>query len=128
SAFMELLLLRSATGMAMSKAQTNCPTYQVAAYPPRPTEVAAPHRLQLSGRTERERDRFEVFRENFSRYLYPANVENSWEGAFDGGIELLRAGSVGISRIVAPPSTYTRTRRHLSDSDDALTLFVGLSR
>ncbi len=101
---------------------------KAAPVPQCPAEAAAPHRLRLSTHGLRERDRFEVFRENFSRYLYPANVENSAEGTFEGGIELLRAGSVGISRIVAPPSTYTRTRRHLSDSDDALTLFVGLSR
>jgi AraC-like DNA-binding protein len=86
-----------------------------------------PHRLRLTTRGLRKRDRFEVFRENFSRYLYPACVENSSEGTFDGGIDLVRAGSVGISRIVAPASTYTRTRRHIADSDDALTLFVGLA-
>jgi AraC-like DNA-binding protein len=114
--------------MAMGKSQPNTPTYSVAqrALPPAQTDV--PHRLRLSGRGERERDRFEIFRENFSRYLYPANVENSWDGTFDGGIELLKAGSVGISKIVAPPSTYARSRRHLSDYDDSLTLFIGLSR
>ena len=114
--------------MAMHKPDLRGANKKEATVPQRPAAAAAPHRLRLSTHSLRERDRFEVFRENFSRYLYPANVENSWEGTFDGGIELLRAGSVGISRIVAPPSTYTRTRRHLSDSDDALTLFVGLSR
>ena len=96
-------------------------------YPPQSTVAEASPRLRLSTHGLRERDRFEVFRENFSRYLYPANVKNRSEGTFEGSIELLKAGSVGISRIVAPPSTYTRTRRHLSDSDDALTLFVGLT-
>ena len=87
-----------------------------------------PYRLQLSTHGLRERDRFEVFRENFSQYLCQTSVENHSDGIFEGSIELLKAGNVGISRIVAPPSTYTRTRRHVSDSDDALTLFVGLTR
>jgi AraC-like DNA-binding protein len=50
------------------------------------------------------------------------------DGAFDGTIELLKAGNVGISRLAAPQSAYARTRRHANDSDEALTLFVGLSR
>jgi AraC-like DNA-binding protein len=88
----------------------------------------APDWVQLSTRTAPKRDRFEVFRENFSQHLYRAEVENSSkEGTFEGEIELLRAGSVGISRIVASPSTYARMRRHVSDSDDALTLFVGIN-
>ena len=97
-------------------------------YSPQSTAAEVPHRLQLSTHGLRERDRFEVFRENFSQYLYQANVENRSDGIFEGSIELLKAGNVGISRIVAPPSAYARTRRHISDSDDALTLFVGLTR
>ena len=99
-----------------------------ALYSPQSTAAEVPHRLQLSTHGLRERDRFEVFRENFGQYLYQADVENRSEGTFEGSIELLKAGNVGISRIVAPPSAYARTRRHLSDSDDALTLFVGLTR
>ena len=99
-----------------------------ALYSPQSTVAEAPHRLQLSTHGLRERDRFEVFRENFSQYLCQTSVENHSDGIFEGSIELLKAGNVGISRIVAPPSTYTRTRRHVSDSDDTLTLFVGLTR
>ena len=87
----------------------------------------APHRLRLSTHALPERDRFEVFRENFSQYLYRADVANRTEGKFLGNIDLLKTESVGISRIVAPASVYTRTRRHLSDCNDALTLFVGLT-
>jgi AraC-like DNA-binding protein len=83
------------------------------------------HRLQLSTHALPERDRFEVFRENFRQYLFQVDVANRAEGIFDGNIELLKAGSVSVSRIVAPPSLYARTRRHLSDSEDAYTLFVG---
>ena len=78
--------------MAMHKPDLRGANKKEATVPQRPAAAAAPHRLRLSTHSLRERDRFEVFRENFSRYLYPANVENSWEGTFDGGIELLRAG------------------------------------
>ena len=91
------------------------------------TDARAPTRLRLSTHGLPARDRFEVFRENFRQYLYQADVTNQADGMFDGSIELLKAGSVGVSRITAPPSVYTRTRRDLSDSDEALTLFVGLS-
>ncbi len=83
--------------------------------------------VRLSTRAAPKRDQFEVFRENFSQHLYGAEIENRAEGAFEGDIEILRAGNVGVSRIVAGSSTYARTRRHVSDSDDALTLFVGIS-
>ena len=96
-----------------------------ALYSPQSTVAEVPHRLQLSTHGLRERDRFEVFRETFSQYLYRASVENRSDGIFEGSIELLKAGNVGISRVVAPPSAYARTRRHVSDSDDTLTLFVG---
>ena len=99
-----------------------------ALYSPQSMVAEAPHRLQLSTHGLRERDRFEVFREKFSQYLCQTSVENHSDGIFEGSIELLKAGNVGISRIVAPPSTYTRTRRHVSNSDDTLTLFVGLTR
>ena len=92
-----------------------------------PREGQASPRLRLSTRALPERDRFEVFREKFSQYLYRADVTNRAEGTFEGSIDLLKAGSVGISRITALPSVYTRSRRHASDSDEALTLFVGLT-
>ena len=92
-----------------------------------PTKVEAPHRLRLSTQAFPERDRFEVYRENFRQYLYKAEVENRSEDLFDGSIELLKAGSVGIARLVAPPTKATRTRRHIADSDDAVTLFVGVT-
>src|SRR5262245_33581619 len=92
-----------------------------------PRDAQSSHRLRLSTQPLPQRDRFEVFRENFSQYLYRAEVENRSEGAFEGAIEILRAGSVGILRTIAPPSTYARTRRHICDSDDALTLFVGIT-
>ncbi len=88
---------------------------------------AACHRLRLSTRAAPERDQFELFRENVGRFLYPADVENWSEGVFEGDIELLKAGCVGISKISARPSIYTRTRRHVSDADEAFTLFVGLA-
>lgn len=81
------------------------------------TDSRAPTRMRLSTQGFPARDRFEVFRENFRQYLYQADVTNQADGMFDGSIELLKAGSVGVSRITAPPSVYTRTRRDLSDSD-----------
>ncbi len=92
---------------------------------PQATGAEAPHRLRLTTHALPERDRFEVFRENFRQYLFQVDVANRAEGMFDGSIELLKAGSVGVSRIAAPASVYARTRRHVSDCDDALTLFVG---
>ena len=92
-----------------------------------PREAQASPRLRLSTQALPERDRFEVFREKFSQYVYRADVTNRAEGTFEGSIDLLKAGSVAISRIAAPPSVYARTRRHASDSDEALTLFVGLT-
>jgi AraC-like DNA-binding protein len=86
-----------------------------------------PHRLRLSTGAFRERDRFEVYRENFSKYLYRAEVKNRSDGVFDGGVDILKAGSVGISRLIAPPCTYARMPRHVADCDDGLTLFVGVS-
>ncbi len=91
----------------------------------RSTEAEAPPRLRLSTQGLRERDRFEIFRENFRQYLFQVDVTNRAEGIFDGSIELLKAGSIGVSKVAAPASIYARTRRHVSDSDDALTLFVG---
>ena len=93
-----------------------------------PREAQPSPRLRLSTRALPPRDRFEVFREQFRQYLYRADVTNRADGTFDGSIELLKAGNVGISRLAAPPSAYARTRRHASDSDEALTLFVGLTR
>jgi len=93
-----------------------------------PTEAKAPDRLRLSTRALPKRDCFEVFRENFNQYVYQAEVENRSEGRFECDIDVLKAGSVSISRIVAPPTTYARTRRHVSDSDETLTLFVGVSQ
>ncbi len=101
---------------------------EVASSAPQPVGSAVLDWVHLSTRAAPKRDRFEVFRENFSQYLYRAEIENRAEGAFEGDIELLRAGNVGVSRIVAGSSTYARTRRHVSDSDDALTLFVGISQ
>jgi hypothetical protein len=94
---------------------------------PQSGDGEAPHRLRLSTHVLPERDRFEIFRENFWKYVYRAEVESRSEGPFEGSIELLKAGNVGISRIASPPSNCVRTRRHLSDSDDALTLFVGIN-
>jgi len=85
-------------------------------------------RLRLSTQALSERDRFAVFREKFSQYVYRGDVTNRAEGTFEGSIDLLKAGSVGISRITALPSVYTRSRRHASDSDEALTLFGGLTQ
>ncbi len=96
-----------------------------ALYSRQPTEGQAPHRLRLSTHGLPHRDRFEVFRDNFRQYLFQVDVANRAEGIFDGDIELLKAGSVGISRIVAPPSVYARTRRHSPIAEDAYTLFVG---
>ena len=62
---------------------------------------------------------------NISARLASKTIRTAYSKAASS---LLKAGNVGISRIVAPPSTYTRTRRHVSDSDDTLTLFVGLTR
>src|SRR5262245_3951619 len=92
-----------------------------------PRDAQSSHRLRLSTQPLPQRDRFEVFRETFRQYLYRAEVEHRSEGTFEGAIEILKAGSVGILRTSASPSTYARTRRHISDSDDALTLFVGIS-
>jgi AraC-like DNA-binding protein len=86
------------------------------------------HSVTLSTQEAPERDRLELFRENFNNHLYRAEVEDRSKGAFEGEIKLLRAGSVGIARITACPSNYARTRRHLSDFDDSVTLFVGISR
>src|ERR1700746_3639276 len=94
----------------------------------RPADAKAPDRLRLSTRTLPERDRFEVYRENFNQHVYQAEVENRSEGRLEGGIEVLQAGSVAISRIISPPTAYARTRRHVSDSDETLTLFVGVSQ
>ena len=92
-----------------------------------PREAQASPLLRLSTRALPERDRFEVFRETFSQYVYRGDITNRAEGTFEGGIDLLKAGSVAISRIAALPSVYARSRRHASDSDEALTLFVGLT-
>ena len=78
----------------------------------RSTEVEAPPRLRLSTQGLRERDRFEIFRENFRQYLFQVDVTNRAEGIFDGSIELLKAGSIGVSKVAAPASVYARTRRH----------------
>src|SRR5262245_42512319 len=80
---------------------------------PQITEPEPPPCLRLSTHGLRQRDRFEVFRENFRQYLFQVDVANRAEGSFDGNIELLQAGSVGVSRITAPPSVYARTRRHV---------------
>jgi AraC-like DNA-binding protein len=114
--------------MVMNKPGTSQSNREDAPVPLRPTEAKAPDRLRLSTRALPERDRFEVYRENFKQYVYQADVENRSEGKFECDIDVLKAGSVGISRIVAPPTTYARTRRHVSDSDDTLTLFVGVSQ
>src|SRR4051794_38924352 len=60
--------------MAMHKPDLRGANKKEATVPQRPAAAAAPHRLRLSTHSLRERDRFEVFRENFSRYLYPANA------------------------------------------------------
>src|SRR4051812_50057161 len=99
-----------------------------ASSPPRPSAAALPHRLQLSTHEVPERDRFEVYHEMFRQYVYLAQIENRSEGVFDGSIELLQAGSVGVSKVTSPQSTYTRTRRHISDSDDSVTLFIGRTK
>jgi len=92
---------------------------------PRLSAASLPHRLQLSTHGAPERDRFEAYREMFRQYVYQAQIENRSEGVFEGSIELLQAGSVGVSKVIAPQSTYARTRRHISDSDDSVTLFIG---
>ena len=58
-----------------------------ALYSPQSTVAEVPHRLRLSTHGLRERDRFEVFRENFSQHLYGAEIENRAEGTFEGEIE-----------------------------------------
>src|SRR5262245_26927251 len=113
--------------MARDGSETSGPQREEAPSRQQSADSAAPDWVQLSTSAAPKRDRFEVFRENFNQYLYRAEVENCSEGAFEGDIEILRAGSVGIMRTIASPSTYARTRRHVSDSDDALTLFVGIS-
>jgi AraC-like DNA-binding protein len=92
---------------------------------PRLSAASLPHRLQIFTHGAPERDRFEVYREMFRQYVYQAQIENRSEGVFEGSIELLQAGSVGVSKVIAPQSTYARTRRHISDSDDSVTLFIG---
>jgi AraC-like DNA-binding protein len=92
---------------------------------PQFTGAEASPRLRVSTRSLRQRDRFEVYRENFRQHLFQVDVTNRAEGAFDGNIELLKAGSVGVSRVAAQPTVYTRARNHVSNSDDGLTLFVG---
>jgi hypothetical protein len=93
---------------------------------PQFTEAEASPRLRLSTRSLRQRDRFEVYRENFRQHLFHVEVTNRAEGMFDGRIELLKAGSVGVSKVAAQPTVYARTRSHVSNSDNALTrLWVG---
>jgi AraC-like DNA-binding protein len=117
-----------AAGMVMNKPGASQSNREEAPALLRPAEAKAPDRLQLSTRALRERDRFEVYRENFNQYVYQAEVENRSEGRFECEIEVLKAGNVRISRIIAPPTAYARTRRHVSDFDETLTLFVGVSQ
>ena len=77
-----------------------------ALYSPQSTVAEVPHRLQLSTHGLRERDRFEVFRESFSQYLYRASVENRSDGIFEGSIELAQG----------------RKRRHLEGRRSAVGL------
>ena len=63
-----------------------------------PREAQASPLLRLSTRALPERDRFEVFRETFSQYVYRGDITNRAEGTFEGGIDLLKAGSVAISK------------------------------
>ena len=66
---------------------------------PQFTEAEASPRLRLSTRNLRQRDRFEVYRESFRQHLFQVDVTNRAEGMFDGRIELLKAGSVGVSKV-----------------------------
>jgi hypothetical protein len=78
-----------------------------ALYSPQSTAAEVPHRLQLSTHGLRERDRFEVFRENFSQYLCQTSVENHSDGIFEGSIELLKAGNEEESEL----ATFVMLRR-----------------
>src|SRR5262245_27268977 len=109
------MTLGAGTRMAKVGSDTSHPKLEDASSP---QKSAAPDWVQLSTGAAPKRDRLEVFRETFSQVLYRAEVENRSEGAFEGEIEVLRAGSVRILRTFVCPSTYARTRRHISDSDD----------
>ena len=67
-----LFSLRQGIGMATCESLSSRPMDSEVLGTSRSTEAEAPPRLRLSTHGLRERDRFEVFRENFRQYLYQA--------------------------------------------------------